>query len=171
MAFFSDDGSMNSNRAQYSATFSHTNARPGSGDLPDDFASDAPSDQAAEIALSASQQGLRQPRKTQIPRSRPVSRTAVDNQTGKESPAGSESRLRHSVNSADDLGSNEAVASQPLHQHRRSSPSNDAPSPGNTSARPVEATPLSRAVGEPAEGPSYGQETPHSQDFHHRVFT
>ncbi|KAL4800193.1 hypothetical protein BDV19DRAFT_353589 [Aspergillus venezuelensis] len=160
MAFFSDDGSMNSNRAQYSATFSHTNTKPGSGDLPDDFASDAPSDQAAELALSASQQGLCQPRKAQVPRSRPVSRTAVDNRTGKVSPAGSESRLRQSVNSADDLGSNEAVASQPLHQHRRSSPvSNDAPSPGNTSARPVEANPLTRAVGESAEGPSYGQES------------
>ncbi|KAL4933094.1 uncharacterized protein BDV17DRAFT_287450 [Aspergillus undulatus] len=164
-AFISDDGSMTSNPAQHSTAFSYTNAKPGSSDWPDEYASDAPSDQVAEIAPSTRQQGLRQPRKAQgprpgTPRSRAVSRTAVDNRTGKASPAGSESRLRYSVNSTDDLGSNVAVASQPQHHLRRSSPdSNDERPPIVTTTKQNEISSLSRATGESTEGPSYGQES------------
>ncbi|KAL3471389.1 hypothetical protein BJX99DRAFT_263320 [Aspergillus californicus] len=158
----SDDGSMISNRAQHSATFSSSNVR---GELPDD-SSDAVSDQITEFAPSNHLQGLRQPRKAQPPRSttrsRPVSRAAADNLTGKASVGGSESRLRYSVNSTDELASNDGAGpSRPQHhQFLRSSPvSNDERFPLTSSARQDTIGSLSRASGESTEGSNYGQES------------
>ncbi|KAL4916829.1 hypothetical protein BDW62DRAFT_211653 [Aspergillus aurantiobrunneus] len=165
MAVLSDDESMISNRAQYSATFSFTNARASSGDLPDEYASDAASDQVVEFAPPIPLQGLRQPRKAQgsrsgIARSRPVSRAAADNWTGKASAGGSESRLRYSVNSTDGLGSNDGGPSRPQNQLLRSSPaSNDERFPITATARQDEIGSLSRASDESIEGSSYGQES------------
>ncbi|KAL4784642.1 hypothetical protein BJX76DRAFT_347655 [Aspergillus varians] len=165
MAILSDDGSMTSNRAQHSATFSYTNPRPGSGDLPDDDALDAASDQVAESAPPTPLQGLRQPQKVQgsraaTPRSRPVSRTAADNWTGKACASGSESRLRYSVNSTDELGSHDGGPSRPQHQLLRSSPvSNDERFPITATAKQDAIGALSRASGESTEGTSYGQES------------
>ncbi|KAL2818440.1 hypothetical protein BDW59DRAFT_128461 [Aspergillus cavernicola] len=165
MPVLSDDESMTSNRAQHSATLSLSTARVGSGELPEEFASDAVSDQATEYAPSNHLQGLRQPRKPQRPRSgttrsRPVSRAAADNWTGKASAGGSESRLRYSVNSTDELASNDDGPSRPQQQFLRSSPvSNDERFPLTPSARQNTIGSLSRTSGESTEGSNYGQES------------
>ncbi|KAL4870343.1 hypothetical protein BDV12DRAFT_166178 [Aspergillus spectabilis] len=165
MGIVSDDGSMSSNRAQYSATFSLTNARAGSGEPPDSHASDTVSDQVAEFAHSNHPQGMHQSRIARRPRSgtarsRPVSRTAADNLAGRASAGGSESRLRYSVNSTDDLGSSDGGPSRPHPQVFRSSPvSNDERSHVASSDRKEDLGALLRASGEVTEGPSYGQES------------
>ncbi|KAL5337181.1 hypothetical protein BJX70DRAFT_253193 [Aspergillus crustosus] len=161
----SDDGSISSNRAQYSATFSFTNARAGSGEPPESYASDTVSDQVAEFAHSNQPQGLQQSRKARRPRSgtarsRPVSRTAADTLTGRTSAGGSESRLRYSVNSTDDIGSGDDGRVGPLPQVFRSSPvSSDDRSPITPSKRKEDLGSLLRSSGEVTEGPSYGQES------------
>lgn len=149
---------MNSNRAQYSANFSYTNAkaRGTSGDLPDEYTSDAPSDKCAEFGPSNPLQGLRQPRRAAGSRSRPVSRAAADSVTGKTS-AGSESRLRYSVNSADDLNNSEDNASRRRHQLHSSSASDEDRFPSSGARQGETGEP--RASGESAEGLSYGQES------------
>ncbi|KAL3431854.1 hypothetical protein BDV09DRAFT_188017 [Aspergillus tetrazonus] len=158
MALASEDGSMSSNRAQYSATFSYTNTRT------DDLNSNPASDNVAELAASHLRQGLRPPRKAQgsrsgAPRSRPVSRPGADSWTGKAS-AGSESRLRYSVNSTDDVGSADGGTSRLQHQQLHSnSGSNDGRFPVTGVARQNEIGSLSRASGQPTEDSSYGQES------------
>ncbi|RDW74356.1 uncharacterized protein DSM5745_07018 [Aspergillus mulundensis] len=159
IAVASDDGSVNSNRPQYSATFSYSNPRT------DDLASDATSDQLAETAPSGHHpQGFRQPRKAPgaragTPRSYPVSRTAAENWPGKAG-AGNESRLRYSVNSADDLEGGEGPSSQPQHQKLHSSSVlNEGRLPVTGIARQDEVVSLSSASGQPSESSSYGQES------------
>ncbi|KAL2868203.1 uncharacterized protein BJX67DRAFT_63674 [Aspergillus lucknowensis] len=166
-AILSDDGSMNSNRAQHSASLSYTNVRASSAELPDDYASSAISDQAAEFTPSNyTQQGLRQQRKGPRPRSgtshsRPINRVAIDNWTGKVSATGSESRLRYSVNSTDDPGGGDSSHSQLQQQQllRPSSDSNDERFPSATSARQGEIDTLSRTPGDFAQHSSHVQKS------------
>ncbi|KAL4903945.1 hypothetical protein BDW74DRAFT_168762 [Aspergillus multicolor] len=159
IAVASDDGSLYSNRAQYSATFSHSNPKT------DDLASDAASDQLAELAPSAHHpQGFRQSRKAPgpragTPRSYPVSRTVAEHGPGKAG-AGYESRLRYSVNSADDLEGGQGPSSQPQHQKLQSSSvMNEGRLPVTVTARRDEVVSLSSASGQPSESSSYGQES------------
>ncbi|KAL4981126.1 hypothetical protein BDW66DRAFT_124032 [Aspergillus desertorum] len=158
MGLTSDDGSMNSNRAQYSATFSYTNARA------DDMTSKTASDKVAEFAVSHLRQSPRPPREAQgprsgTPRSYPVSRPGADSWTGKAS-AGSESRLRYSVNSTDDIGSAAGGRSRPPHQQLHSnSGSNDGRFPVTGIARQNEIGSPSRVSAQPTEDSSYGQES------------
>ncbi|KAL4806152.1 hypothetical protein BDV18DRAFT_123447 [Aspergillus unguis] len=152
MTNVSEDESMNSNRAQHSTTFSYTNIR---GDLPDDYTSDAPSDQAPEFAPSNPVQGLRPQRKgpgsrSGTPRSRPLSRTATGD-LGKVG-SGSESRLRYSVNSTDDIGDQDEGASRQQHQGLRASPVSDED-------RLPAAAANRHETGESADSLSYGQES------------
>ncbi|KAJ0426996.1 hypothetical protein BJY00DRAFT_5378 [Aspergillus carlsbadensis] len=160
---------MASNRAQHPASLSYTNMRAGSGELPDDYAMSAVSDQAAEFMSSGQPQpGSPQPRKAPprhrsgTSRSRPISRAAVDNWTGKAVAGGSESRLRYSVNSTDDPSAGDTGPSrlQQQQQFFRTSPiSNDERFSASASPRPDETGPLSRTSGESTENSSYGQKS------------
>ncbi|KAL4884158.1 hypothetical protein BJY04DRAFT_206014 [Aspergillus karnatakaensis] len=161
LGIISDDGSMSSNRAQHSTTFSFPHARAGSVEPPD-YVSDTVSDQVTEFAHSNHPQ-MHQSRNSRrplsgTPRSRPVSRTAADNLTGKASPGGSESRLRYSVNSTDDIGSSEAV-SRPHPAFRSSPVSYEERSPVTPSGGKEDISSLLKSSGEVTEGPSYGQES------------
>ncbi|KAL2813259.1 hypothetical protein BJX63DRAFT_432074 [Aspergillus granulosus] len=167
-AMLSDDGSMASNRAQHPASLSYSNMRAGSGELPDDYAMSAASDQAAEFAPSNQpQQASPQPRKAPprhrsgTSRSRPISRAAVDNWAGKAAAGSSESRLRYSVNSTDDPGVGESDPSrfQQQQQFFRASPiSNDEQFAARASPRPDDMRML-RTSGESTENSSYGQKS------------
>ncbi|KAL3452870.1 hypothetical protein BJX65DRAFT_156559 [Aspergillus insuetus] len=168
-AILSDDGSMASNRAQHPASLSYTNMRAGSGELPDDYAMSAVSDQAAEFMPSNQPQpGSPQPRKAPprhrsgTSRSRPTSRAAVDNWAGRAVAGGSESRLRYSVNSTDDPSAGNPGPSrfQQQQQFFRVSPiSNDERFSAGASPRPDETGPLLRTSGESTENSSYGQKS------------
>ncbi|KAL2856260.1 hypothetical protein BJX68DRAFT_205452 [Aspergillus pseudodeflectus] len=160
---------MASNRAQHPASLSYTNMRAGSGELPDDYAMSAVSDQAAEFMPSDQPQpGSPQPRKAPprhrsgTSRSRPLSRAAVDNWTGKAVAGGSESRLRYSVNSTDDARAGDTGPSRLQQQQqffRTSTISNDERFSAGASPRPDETGPSSRASGETTENSSYGQKS------------
>ncbi|KAL2839919.1 hypothetical protein BJY01DRAFT_23733 [Aspergillus pseudoustus] len=159
-AILSDDGSMASNRAQHPASLSYSNMRAGSGELPDDYAMSAVSDQAAEsVPSNQRQQGSPQPRKAPprhrsgTSRSRPISRSAVDNWAGRAVTAGGESRLRYSVNSTDDpdAGDSGPIRFQQQQQFFRMSPiSNDERFSASASPRPDEMG-VSRTSGESTE--------------------
>ncbi|KAL3463993.1 hypothetical protein BJX64DRAFT_276178 [Aspergillus heterothallicus] len=167
-AILSDDGSMASNRAQHPASLSYSNMRAGSGELPDDYAMSAVSDQAAEFAPSnQSQQGSPQPRnalprhRSSTSRSRPISRAAADNWTGKAVVGASESRLRYSVNSTDDPGAGDSGSPRFQHQQQffRTSPiSNDERFSAGAGSKPDEMG-VSRTSGELTGNSSFGQKS------------
>ena len=160
-------GSSTTNRAFHSASASFSHKRGDSGGaIPDDFASDGVSEQAADLASSNVPNGCRQAWQEQWRRSdtelvRPSSRAVAESRMGQASPADSNSRLpRDAAPTADDIGESNG-GSSPLHsQAFRSSPiMNAGRPPMNPSANPDEMASLSEVSRGSAEGLSYGQES------------
>ncbi|KAI2959592.1 hypothetical protein CBS147323_8306 [Aspergillus niger] len=160
-------GSSTTNRAFHSASASFSHKRGDSGGaIPDDFASDGVSEQAADLASSSVPNGCRQAWQEQWKRSdtelvRPSSCAVAESRMGQASPADSDARLpRNAAPMADDLGGSNG-GSSPLHsQAFRSSPvMNDGRPPRNPGANPDEMASLSEVSRESAEGLSYGQES------------
>ncbi|BCS12253.1 hypothetical protein ALUC_50299A [Aspergillus luchuensis] len=160
-------GSSTTNRALHSASASFSHKRGDSGGaIPDDFASDGVSEQAADLASSNVPNGCRQAWQEQWRRSdtelvRSSSRAVAESRMGQASPADSNSRLpRDAAPTADDIGESNG-GSSPLHsQAFRSSPiMNAGRPPMNPSANPDEMASLSEVSRESAEDLSYGQES------------
>ncbi|RAL02093.1 uncharacterized protein BO80DRAFT_352570 [Aspergillus ibericus CBS 121593] len=162
-------GSSTTNRAFHSASASFSHKRGDSGGaVPDDFASDDVSEQAAELASSNVPNGCRQAWQEQWRRSgtdlaHPSSGAVAEGRMGRASPTLYSSRLpRDPVRMADGMAgsSNDGHPSPLRSQAPCSSPIvNDAPSPLNPGVSPEGMASVSEASQQSADGLSYGQES------------